>query len=289
MITRFDHAVIGVRDLDAAIRRYRELGFDVSPGGRHTGRGTYNAIIRFGLDYLELISVYDEAEAIASGPHGSVLVDLLRKREGSLVGYALATMDIAEEADRLQRTGLAAEGPFAMQRLRPDGHLLSWRLLVPQGVSWRRPWPFFIQWDLPDEQRLAWERPGAHVNGATSVAAVTIVVQDLERGIDLYQRQLGLELLERHEFAPFAAQRARFHVGAFGIELLTPTGSGPVQQMLTAIGEGPFILTLTVRDLEQTRTFLAQGGADLVPAPRYPGALLLPPDQALGVRLILTA
>ncbi len=56
---RFDHAVIAVQDLDAAMAAYRDLGFAVTPGGKHTGRGTHNAIIRFGLDYLELLAVYD--------------------------------------------------------------------------------------------------------------------------------------------------------------------------------------------------------------------------------------
>jgi hypothetical protein len=32
MITRFDHAVIAVRNLDEAMDHYRTLGFDVSPG-----------------------------------------------------------------------------------------------------------------------------------------------------------------------------------------------------------------------------------------------------------------
>src|SRR3989442_10410930 len=55
MITRFDHAVIAVRDLDQALRLYRDvLGLDARPAGRHTGLGTHNGIVRFGLDYLEL-------------------------------------------------------------------------------------------------------------------------------------------------------------------------------------------------------------------------------------------
>ena len=33
MITRFDHAVIAVADLDLAIEAYRALGFDVFPAG----------------------------------------------------------------------------------------------------------------------------------------------------------------------------------------------------------------------------------------------------------------
>src|SRR5438876_10290530 len=110
MITRFDHAVIGVRDLDEAIRHYRSLGFDVSPGGRHTGLGTHNAIVRFGLDYLELISIYDESEVDARGFGGKVLFEFLQKREGGLLGYALATTDIQHDAERFQHVGLAAQG-----------------------------------------------------------------------------------------------------------------------------------------------------------------------------------
>ena len=48
MITRFDHAVIAVSDLDQAVEAYRTLGFDDFPGGRHEHRGTHDALIRFG-------------------------------------------------------------------------------------------------------------------------------------------------------------------------------------------------------------------------------------------------
>src|SRR5437764_1410343 len=176
MVTRFDHVVIGVRDLDIATQRYRQLGFDVRPGGRHTGMGTHNAIIRFGLDYIELLSIYDEAEARASKLGGQALLDFLHEREGGLLGYALATANIEQEAERFRETEFPKEEPFAMQRLRPDGHLLTWRLLIPGGVSWRRPWPFLIQWDAPDEQRLSWEMPGIHPNGATKWIRAAVAV-----------------------------------------------------------------------------------------------------------------
>jgi hypothetical protein len=63
VITRFDHLVIGVRDLHMASDAFRRLGFDVRPGGNHTRLGTHNALIRFGLDYLELLAIHDAAEA----------------------------------------------------------------------------------------------------------------------------------------------------------------------------------------------------------------------------------
>lgn len=288
MITRFDHAVIGVRNLDEAIRRYQSLGFDVSPGGRHTGLGTYNAIVRFGLDYLELISIYDENEVVAGRFGGKVLVDFLRKREGGLLGYALATTDIEQDAERFQHVSLAAQGPFAMQRLRPDGRLLAWRLLVPGGVSWREPWPFLIHWDIPDEQRLSWEKPGSHPNGVTRWTGIAIAVRSLESAIDLYQRQLGLALSQRDEVPHLTVQRASFQVGTSRIDLLMPTGTGPVQQMLEEVGEGPFEITLTVRNLNQAREVLRQGGMSPEPGSENAATLLLPIQQTLGARLVLT-
>jgi catechol 2,3-dioxygenase-like lactoylglutathione lyase family enzyme len=288
MLTRFDHIVIAVRDLDAAISTYRALGFEVSPGGYHTGLGTYNAIIRFGLDYLELLSVSDRIEAEQGGGlSGMTLLDFLEKREGGLVGYALATDDIEQEAERFRLTGLPAQGPFAMQRMRPDGRLLSWSLLVPDNVPWRRPWPFFIQWGVPDEQRLAWEKPGVHANGVVSWAGISVGVQDLESAINLYQRQIGLVLEQTDDVPALAARRAIFRVGSASIELLAPAAEGPVQHLLATVGEGPFEVQLAVRDMNQTRAFFTQCGLPFTPAPTDLSALLLWPDHTLGARLVL--
>ncbi len=287
MIVRFDHAVIAVRDLDEAIRRYQALGFSVSSGGRHTGRGTHNAIIRFGLDYLELLSIYDVAELGGRGLNGEALATFLAQQEGGLVGYALAAADIAQDAERLQQSGLEAEGPFAMQRLRPDGRQLSWRLLVPGSVPWRRPWPFLIQWDTSDAERLSWETPGVHPNGAIGVAGVTLAVRDLERAIDLYQRQLGLTLAQRDEAPHLVAHRASFRLGAFTIDLVSPSGPGLAQQTVDAVGEGPLELMLTSKSLDQTRAALNQNGMSADLAQAGAAILLLSIQQSLGARLLL--
>jgi len=286
VITRLDHIVIAVRDLDEAMRRFQALGFAVSPGGRHTGRGTHNAIIRFGLEYLELLSIYDEAEIGARGLNGESLSEFLKQHESGLIGYALATDDIAQDAERFEQTGLDAEGPFAMQRLRPDGRQLSWRLLVPGGTSWRRPWPFLIHWDTPDAERLSWEQPGIHLNGANGVASLGLTVRDLEQGITLYQHQLGVDLAEQRDEPHLKARRASFRLGAFSIHLFAPSGTGPVQQALDSVGDGPFELALTSHDLQQTQAFFAQAGIQLEPAQASADALALPAQQALGARLL---
>lgn len=281
MVTRFDHAVIAVRDLDKAIDLYRRLGFEVDPGGRHTGLGTYNALIRFGLDYIELISIYDQDEVRASGPRGTTLQELLQKREGALAAYALATETIEQEAERFQQTGLDASGPFPMERLRPDGHLLQWRLLVPGGVSYRRPWPFIIQWDAPDEQRLTWDKPGNHPNGAARWYSIDVAVRNLESGIHLYKTQLGLEEVSRD----ITGQRAQFRVGTSTINLFAPGSTELAQRTLDEISEGPITLRFAVKSIDQARKLLVQQGikAEILSS----GSLLLPLQDTLGTRILL--
>jgi len=289
MLTRFDHAVVAARSLDDALVRWRErLGFDARAGGRHTGRGTHNAIIRFGLDYVELISVYDRAELEGRMEDNALaLARELDAHEGGLIGFALATDDIAGDAARLRQAGLPVIGPAAMERLRPDGVLLKWRLLVPEGGSWSRPLPFFIQWDLADRERLTVDPPGVHANGATSIAELAIVVADLDASAALYERFPGLEAVGRDELENLGARRARFRVGTTFLDLLAPVRSGEVSGALAARGERPWQLTIAVDDVAAARRALLDGGVEAVhvsaPAPGW----LIPPDDALGARIVL--
>jgi catechol 2,3-dioxygenase-like lactoylglutathione lyase family enzyme len=284
MITRFDHAVIAVADLERAIEAYRALGFDDSPGGRHEHRGTHNALIRFeGADYVELLGVYDPERAIESGLNGRTLAEFVRDREGGLVGHCYATDDIEAEAERTRKAGLEMVGPFEMRRERPDGRALTWRLLVPEDIPWRRRWPFFIEWDTPDEERLAVEGVGEHPNGARSVSGVAVAVNDLEEAVRLYSTLFDLDPIRRDEDTDLAAKRASFDVRGFIIDMLSPTSDGPVQEMLERDGEGPFEVKIEVEDLAATR--LALSGVEFTENTAQ-GEVRTPRDASLGARLV---
>ena len=285
MTTRFDHAVIAVADLERAVGAYRSLGFDVSPGGRHEHRGTHNALIRFeGGQYIELLSVYDPDKATRSGPNGRALAEFLRDREGGLIGHCYATHDIEAEAARMRGARLELVGPFEMRRERPDGRTLTWRLLVPVDVPWRRRWPFFIQWDDPIEERLAVEGVGAHPNGARAVTGAAIGVRDLEEARTLYSILFDAEPLRKDDAASVAVESATLNVHGFTIDLLAPNGEGPVQQAIESVGEGPLEVTVEVADPESAVEILARAGIE--PERAREGTLRVPAGAALGARLV---
>jgi hypothetical protein len=277
VLTRFDHAILGVRDLAEATERFRALGFDVQPGGRHTGRGTHNAIIRFGLDYLELLSVYDRAEREALGARGAAILRFLDRRQGGVMGYCLAGNDLQGLADRLrQEAGVALIGPFEMQRVRPDGREMSWTLLTldPGGADRQRSWPGFIDWHQSDQERLGWEGPGVHANGACAVAGVAVAVSDVSVEAERLERHLGL----------VREGNARFRLGPCAIDLVDSEADPAARRELEERGGGAFEVTLRVADLTQARSYLESVGAAPVPEK---GGYLIPPESALGVRLIL--
>ncbi len=277
--------MIAVADLDRAIEVYGALGFEVVPGGRHDHRGTHNAIVRFGADYLELLGVYDPKKAVDSGPNGRALAEFVRDRNGGLVGHAFATDDIDGEANRFRKAGLTLVGPFTMRRELPDGQELTWRLLVPVDVPWRRPWPFFIQWDRPDDERLSVEQPGVHPNGADSVEGVSVTVRDLDRAIRLYSSLFDSRPSYTDEVAGLSAIRTGFELQGFTVDLLAPAGEGPVGDAISADGEGPFEVKINVADIGAAGDTLADAGVEATEDET--GGLRISTRRTIGARLLL--
>jgi len=290
LISRFDHAVVGVHDLDAAIAHWRDrLGFDARPGGRHGG-GTHNGIVRFGTDYIELISVFDRDAVLASGiADTNALLDLIDRQEGGLLGFICATDDADAAAVHFRGLGLPeVVGPFAMERRRPDGRLLHWRLLSPRRQSWGRPWTMLIHWGIPDAERLSWEPPGQHPNGARQVVAVAVAIGDLAAGREFYERDLGLSAVAEDDVADVGARRVSYRIGpadrSIRVDLLAPTGPGPVDDAVKAGREQLFQLTIGVADLAASRAFMRERNVHMSDTS---GGLLIDPADALGARIVL--
>lgn len=169
MNLRLDHVLLAVADLDRAAEALgTNPGLTALPGGRHPGVGTANRIVPFGLDYLELIAIVDEAEA-ATMARSRRVADAIAGRR-TFAGWAVRCDDLDELRNRLDSRGIATREPFLGGRVRPDGRHLAWRTLelaAPGPAD-----PFFIQWDVPAGAHPA-EDPVAHRCRATGIATVT--------------------------------------------------------------------------------------------------------------------
>src|ERR1700752_1574949 len=101
MFHALDHAILGVRDLDDATRRYATLfGLRPSWRGEHPGEGTANTLFRLGNTYLELLA------PVADGPTARMLRARLEAAGEGPIGFALATADADAAHAELTARGL---------------------------------------------------------------------------------------------------------------------------------------------------------------------------------------
>jgi hypothetical protein len=288
VLSAFDHLVVAVRDLALASEAYRRLGFDVRPGGRNPGNGTYNAIIRFGIDYLELLSIEDEALALDRAPAGDALRTYLASRAGGAAAWVAQSDDIRRDAERAERAGFRDIGrPIPMRRARPDGSEFTWQLLIPRGLAFRQPWPLLIQWDTSDDERLRAEPAGDHANGTTGIRDLALVLPSIEEAIAVYGTRLGLPLDPPETVDDLGATVLRTRVGAVALSILASNGDGPVAREVARQGPGPSELGLWVGDLGAARRLLHDRGVAL--AEETEETVAIDPVEACGVRLRLHA
>jgi hypothetical protein len=116
-----DHAVIAVRDLDAAAASFRELGFTLTPRGRHSV-GSENHCIMFGSTYIELLA--------APVPHP--WLDYYRtflERGDGLAAIALST----DDADAAYRELTVAKKPMDLSRP-VEGGMARFRLVQLENM-----------------------------------------------------------------------------------------------------------------------------------------------------------
>lgn len=158
--------IVVTDDLESHGRRLDEdHGLGSVDGGRHEGHGTGNRIVPLGGDYVELMAVVDDGEAVAS-PLGRWVTDRVASGGGPSA-VCLRTDDLDAVCRRL---GLE---PMPMSRARPDGRVVAWRLAGLEEALGPEAMPFFIEWEGDGA-----DHPGAmevaHRVPVTGIAAVEI-------------------------------------------------------------------------------------------------------------------
>ncbi len=139
-----DHLVYGTPDLDATVDTLsRLLGVRATPGGRHLGEGTRNALIALGPgSYLEVLGP-DPSQPDPPRPRWLGVDDLEGPR---LTRWALKADDLARQVAAAERAGINLGQVMSGSRTREDGTHLAWRLTDPRVVVADGIVPFLIDW-----------------------------------------------------------------------------------------------------------------------------------------------
>jgi catechol 2,3-dioxygenase-like lactoylglutathione lyase family enzyme len=254
-----DHMLIGVRDLSETARSYNKLGFKVTPEGRHPGRGTHNRLVVFGPEYLELISIHDSSQGLFR-PN---LAPFLESREGLFI-FAMGTTDIDTIFAEMQARGVAAKAPEAGSRHAEDGSTAySWRQMEIAEDAVPGSQTFAIQHDNAFDGRYP-DPPNAadHPNGVTGIHHLALAVNDADSAAQAWTRAFGLAPMAKTPDT-HATRHVRLDLGNCALDMMSPTGPGPLADFLERHGEAPYHLAFEVADLDATTRFLDDQGVSV--------------------------
>lgn len=236
MVTGIDHLVLLFPNLNDAIRMYRELGFQVLPGGEHP-YGTHNALVTFqDGSYLELIA-FKEPEK----PHDHRWYRFL-DRPG-LVDFAMGAENVETELERIRSAGVNYQDVKPGARKRPDGVQLEWRTLPPDD-SRTGELPFLIDDITERGLRVPGGAEAEHENKVTGIRRLIVAVRELGEAIEEYSAVFGSQP-ERGEHEDLGADTATYTCGPHEVMLAYPTTpSSPLVERIQRGGDGPFQVTL---------------------------------------------
>lgn len=183
-----DHLVINVlKDMDTAHDVFKQLGFTLTPRGRHT-MGSINHLMMFDKDYIELIGLPND---------GTVLRDELLANPVGIDGLVFQSSD----AEKTHRTLTARKlsltpvqsfsRPVELDGLKTDARFKTVRFTPGQFSAGRL---YFCQHFTPE---LVWRKEWqSHANGAVSVAGFLVVSKQPKKDAAQYCKVSGGKLVK---------------------------------------------------------------------------------------------
>ncbi len=281
MLTRIDHVMICVADLDRGVEAYARIGFSIHPGGIHPGKGTHNAIAFNEYDYLELLAIRDRDEYLAGSPWGGLLEFI--GAGGGLRYIIVQSDDLAADVAAMRSRGVDIGDAVEGGRRTPAGQELHWKAAT---LGERNPLPlFFIEHLTPLATRRQQVPNASHPNGVARVERAYIAVPDLAAAVPVYRDVLGLSpAMERGTV--IGADMAVFALGPNALAVAQPAGPGVAADALARRGPGPFQVLYRTRSLDAAAHWMSTHG---LPPPargvRNTGeqAMLVVPEDACGL------
>ena len=289
MLTRIDHVMICVPELQAGIDQYTKLGFNIYAGGVHTGKGTHNAIAFNQDDYLELLAIRDSAEyrsasGSASGSFGSGTLPEFIAAGGGIRYVVIQSDDLAADVSAMRKRGVDVSDAIAGSRTTPGGQSLKWKSAV---LGPGNPLPcFFIEHVTPiEDRRKQVPVAGSHPNGVYKLERAYIVTHDAKAAAAVYANVLGMPQPALHQGTVIKSNMAVFEIGPTGLGIAEPYEAGPASDALERRGPGPFQALYRTTSMNAAANWTqAHGLPPLARGVRNTGehAMLATPDVACG-------
>ena len=242
MFTRIDHVMICVPDLTKGIEQYTKLGFNIYPGGVHTGKGTHNAIAFNDEDYVELLAIRDPLEYDVASSQGRGWGRNLKEfvaAGGGLRFIIIASDDLAGDVAAMRRRGVDVSDAVDGERRTPSGLTLRWKTALP-GLANPLPLVFIEQLTPVAERRKQVPVAGNHPNGVYTLERCYIVTRDAEADAAIYAKVLGIPQPPLHRGTVIKSEMAVFEIGPTGLAIAQPYEGGPAADALERRGPGPF-------------------------------------------------
>ncbi|MEO0391981.1 MAG: VOC family protein [Pseudomonadota bacterium] len=285
-----DHSLAVTSDLDAAATAYRQLGFTLTPRGRHHGWGTANYCIMFVTGYMELLGIIDDQQDVNG------LDTQLMARGPGVSGVAFATPDARAVYQKLNTAGLADRHQNLSRLLEaPDGadkgddaETLEFSLAYAKpGVTPGLP-SFFCQHRTRQKMRQpAWL---AHPNGAVGLEGMTMIDPD-PPALELAYRRLLMALDQPADGIWPGKGRLDVPIGdTQTLRFLSPARAAKRYPGVSASllnRPGPLVVTLSVSSLTDTQAFMAARGIESLPG--MGDRFVVAPEQADGTIIEFTA
>jgi catechol 2,3-dioxygenase-like lactoylglutathione lyase family enzyme len=253
MVEDFDKGVAHLRDLYGA-----EFNFDLP------GEHWHACLITIGGVMFEIFAPSEYLLNARFGPH--------------YVGIEYQVPDADEARSEVLERG--------MRVIRELGVAIHVHPAEAFGVAWE----FFGRSFHDDPSPVPYVEPlkpssywlDEHPLGFTGLKRYSVAVSDLASATKFFEDFLGASVIYEEARPAVAAQAVGLTLGDTVVELLNPTGAGPIERYLARYGDGIRSTVFGVRDLEQVKRYFSERGVTLQPGDG-PGALAIAPEDNLGL------
>jgi catechol 2,3-dioxygenase-like lactoylglutathione lyase family enzyme len=250
MISRLDHVVVAVRDVDAALGMYQTL-LGRAPSWRAQAHGGGAEVVTFSLANVSLELIAPAGE----GPTAERLLAVLDAQGEGLASIAFGVDDVERAGRRLARVGLDPEPIVTAESIdRLSGERRRWRRTRASTAATHGVRIFLMESaPLPRSALLVPE-----AEAVMGLDHVVIRTPDPERAVALYGARLGLDLRLDRSNPEWGARLMFFRCGDLIVEIAHDLKAG--------VSSGPdklWGLSWRVPDAGSAHARLAAAGLDV--------------------------